>query len=78
MEIPGWGYQQLYIRGIDKNGALGIGFRYHLSGIHNPVKTPQKAYEEFLHRETDKLKRHFGNDFVEWDLSQPTWTLVVT
>ena len=78
---PCSGYEELYIRGVGKNGALGIGFRYRLSGLLNPdtlavVKTPQKGKEEFFHKYTDQLKKRFGNQFVGWDLSNPTWTLV--
>lgn len=73
---------ELYIRGVGKDGALGIGFRYMLEGVYDPDtaqmrRTPQQAKAEFFNKMTDQLKRQFGNNFVGWDISIPTWVLVV-
>jgi hypothetical protein len=77
------GWEELYIRGVGKSGALGIGFRYRLGGVYDPsrqsaiLNPPEKVQSAFFHRVTDQLKRRFGNDFVGWDISGPTWTLKV-
>jgi hypothetical protein len=76
------GWQELYIRGVGPNHALGIGFRYQLSGINDPDwfphRSPEQAQKDFFHKMTDQLKRRFGNDFIGWDVSRPTRMLAVT
>lgn len=54
---------QLYCRKCSKDQhALGFMYRFEESD-HKP----------FSHRMTDQLKRSFGNGFVGWDVSSPTW-----
>lgn len=62
------GYLHLYVRGASKD-QLAIGFQYDLHG--------RFTQKQFFHRMTDKIKRRFGNDFVGWDLSSPTWIIPV-
>jgi hypothetical protein len=56
---------QLYCRKCSRD-QYGIGFMYRFEG---------DSYKPFFHRMTDKLKRRFGNGFVGWDVSVPTWIL---
>lgn len=73
-------WEEFYIRGVDRNGALGIGFRYRLcSAVDGMLLTPKKLDQMksmFFHRITDQLKRRFGNDLVGWDISRSIWVLV--
>ncbi len=54
---------QLYCRKCSKD-QNGLGFMYRFEG---------DDYRPFFHRMTDQLKRRFGNGFVGWDVSAPTW-----
>lgn len=57
-------YLQLYVRKVSKD-QNGIGFCYRLP----EGEDKQKAYDEYLDKTTDYLKRIHGNDFVGWDIS---------
>jgi hypothetical protein len=60
-------FRHLYVRGCSK-GQFGIGFQFELVF---------EDHKKFHHRMTDQLRRKFGNDFVGWDLSSPTWIISV-
>ncbi len=79
-EVPGWGYKQIYIR-RGRNGGFGIGFQYQLSGLLDPetlavLKTPEQAREDFVAEYSNKIESCFGDQFLGWDISGPTWVLV--
>lgn len=54
---------QLYSRKCSKD-QNALGFMY---------KFEEDNHKAFFHRMTDQLKRRFGNGFVGWDVSSPTW-----
>lgn len=60
-------YLDLHIRKCSKD-QFGIGFMYCFEP--NP-----RGHHPFFYKITDKLKRRFGNDFVGWDVSSPTWII---
>jgi hypothetical protein len=68
---------ELYIRGVGKDGARGIGFRYQLQGVNDldTQEVLQKVRSAFFHKMKDKLGSRFGDRLVGWDFSSPTWTL---
>ncbi len=56
---------QLYSRKCSKD-QHGLGFMYRFT---------EESHGPFFHRMTDRLKRTFGNGFVGWDTSSPTWII---
>ena len=63
MQKEGTNLLQLYCRKCSKDqNALGFMYRFE-----------EDDYRPFFHRMTDQLKRRFGNGFVGWDVSSPTW-----
>lgn len=60
-------WQRLYVRKCSKT-QYGIGFEYLLETDEN-----EKARKDFFYKMTDQLRRQFGNDFVGWDMANPTW-----
>ena len=59
-------YEQVLVRRCSKN-QLGVCYTYRLGD--------GESYSKFFYRETDKLKRRFGNDFVGYDITSEVWTL---
>lgn len=53
----------LYVREADKK-QVALGFTYRLP-------QGQTDHQPFFEKITDRLKRHFGNDYVGWDVSSP-------
>ena len=74
MQKEGEKLLHLYCRQCSKD-QNAIGFMYQFD---------ESDHKPFYHRMTDQLKRRFGNGFVGWDISSPTWifknsaTVVVT
>lgn len=60
-------YLHLCVRKCSKD-QRGIWFVYLFGDIVD-------SHEPFFHKMTDQLKRRFGNDFVGWDVSSPTWVV---
>ena len=56
-------YLDLFIRKCSAD-QWGICFQYIFEG---------SRHNRYFHKTSDKLKRLFGNDFVGWDLSSPTY-----
>lgn len=66
-------YLTLYVRRCSKD-QYGIGFSYDYASDPHPTGE-ETSHKWFFRRMTDQLKRRFGNDFVGWDLSSPTWII---
>ena len=58
-------YVDLHVRKCNK-GQIVIGFKYLFEG---------NDHKRFFHKVTDQLKRKFGNDFIGYDVSSPTWLI---
>jgi hypothetical protein len=69
---------ELYIRGVGKDGALGIGYRYQLPGINDldSDQVRERVRAAFFRGMKISLWHRFGSGLVGWDFSSPTWTLV--
>lgn len=59
------GYVDLHVRKCSK-GQIAIGFKYLFEG---------DDHKGFFYKVTDQLKRKFGNDFIGYDVSSPTWLI---
>ncbi|MCE9644175.1 hypothetical protein K8Q93_02970 [Candidatus Parcubacteria bacterium] len=59
------GYTQLHVRESAKD-QRAIGFQYTLP------RPGKKAYDKFFHAHRDQLRRRFGDEFVGWDVGNPT------
>lgn len=35
----------------------------------------KEAYDKFVYKMTDRLKREFGNDFIGWSISSKMWVI---
>jgi hypothetical protein len=62
-------WQRLYVRECSKT-QYGIGFEYALAGPDY-----EASQRQLLDRMTEKLRRQFGDHFVEWDMGRPTWII---
>lgn len=58
-------YIDLHVRKCSK-GQIAVGFKYLFEG---------DDHKKFFHKVTDQLKRRFGNDFIGYDISSPTWLI---
>jgi len=63
-------YIDLHVRKCSKL-SYGIGFKYVLDS----EEPPKRAHAKFFHKMTGQLKRMFGDEFVVWDVSSPTWVI---
>ncbi|MEW6060792.1 MAG: hypothetical protein AB1600_02515 [Bacteroidota bacterium] len=57
-------YLQLYIRKVGKE-QRGIGFTYEIPKNHDP----NVSYKDYFDRNSEYLKRCFGNDLAGWDIA---------
>lgn len=63
-------YLQLYIRKVAKD-QRGIGFTYEIP----KGEDPETAHAEYFERNSDYLKRCFGNGLVGWDISTTVYVI---
>ncbi|GEM_PF-1473239 len=73
-------YLEIYVRKVSKD-QHGIGFVLAPFTVDDPLdnspqekeKLGRRRYNDYFEEMTDTLKKLFGNGFVGWDISYPTY-----